>query len=208
MQPRHRRLDVGRLLLVPVFLGLTIFNVSHLLDRGAHRGNLEVGGTIAALAFYTVLVVMYLRRGAASGTDRRPAIWLASGAATFSPFLIPLLGAGGAGTTAAGLGSALVLIGVALSTWSLLSLRTNISVVPQARELSTSGPYRWFRHPLYVFEYAAAVGLALLSGGGLAWLVLLGLGVLQVLRARWEENLLHEELPGYADYAARTRGFS
>ncbi|KRE43684.1 hypothetical protein ASG74_02250 [Knoellia sp. Soil729] len=208
MEPRDRRPDVGRLMLVPVFIGLVVFNVSHLLDRDAHRSALEVGGTVAALAFYTVLVVMYLRRGAASGTDRRPAVWLAAGAATFSPFLIPLLGSGGAHTTAAGMGSALVLVGVALSTWSLLSLRTNISVVPQARELSTSGPYRWFRHPLYVFEYVAAIGLVLLSGGGLAWLVFLGLGVLQVLRARWEEKLLREELPGYAAYAARTPGFS
>jgi protein-S-isoprenylcysteine O-methyltransferase Ste14 len=180
----------------------------HLFGGEAHRNVLEIGGTVAALVFYAVLVVMYLRRGAASGTDRRPTVWLAAGAATFSPFLIPLVGMGGAGTSAAALGSALVVAGVGLSIWSLLSLRTNISVVPQARELSTSGPYRWFRHPLYVFEYVSAIGLVLLSGGGLAWLVLLGLGLLQVLRARWEEKLLREELPGYAAYAARTPGFS
>lgn len=207
MQPR-RAPDLGRIVLVPVFTALLALNVALLLDRGAERSVLEVSGTIAALVLYAILTVLYIRRGAASETDRRPGVWLAAGAATFSPFLLPLLGAGDAGSTEVVVGSALVLIGIGLSTWSLLSLRTNISVVPQARELATTGPYRWFRHPLYVFEYLAAIGLVLLNGGGLAWVVLLALGVLQVLRARWEEKLLTEQLPGYAAYAARTPGFS
>jgi len=207
MQPRHRP-DLGRIALVPVFLGLLVVNLARLLERGTGRTALEVGGTLAALVFYAVLTVMYLRRGAATETDRRPAVWLAAGAATFAPFLVPLVGPDHAGSTAVAVGSALVVVGVGLSTWSLLTLRTNISVVPQARELASTGPYRWFRHPLYVFEYVAAIGLALLSGGGLAWLVVVALGVLQVLRARWEEKLLSEQLPGYAAYAARTPGFS
>ena len=207
MQPRHRP-DLGRIALVPVFLGLLVVNLARLLERGTGRTALEVGATLAALVFYAVLTVMYLRRGAATETDRRPAVWLAAGAATFAPFLVPLLGPDHASSTAVAAGSALVVVGVGLSTWSLLILRTNISVVPQARELASTGPYRWFRHPLYVFEYVAAIGLALLSGGGLAWLVVVALGVLQVLRARWEEKLLSEQLPGYAAYAARTPGFS
>ena len=207
MEQRNRP-DLGRIMLVPLFVGLVVFNASNLLNGVAQRSVLEVGGTLAALAFYTVLTVMYIRRGAAAGTDRRPWVWLGAGAATFAPFLIPLLGSKGAGASVAAAGSALVVLGIGLSTWSLLSLRTNISVVPQARALATTGPYRWFRHPLYVFEYIAALGLVLLSGGGPAWLVLLVLGVLQVLRARWEEKLLREELPGYAAYAARTPGFS
>lgn len=165
-------------------------------------------GTVAALAFYAVLTVMYLRRGAASRTDRRPEVWLAAGAATFSPFLLPLVGPGGARPTAEAIGSLLVAIGIGLSTWALLHLRTNISVVPQSRELATTGPYRMFRHPLYVFEYVGAVGLVLLAGGGWAWLVLTVLGALQVLRARWEEQLLQEQIPEYAQYRSSTRGFS
>lgn len=203
-----RQIDLGRLLFVPLCVAAMILNARSLLQADADRSVLQVVSTVGALAFYTVLTVMYLRRGAPSRTDRRLERWLVAGLATFSGFLIPLLGSGNAGTAVVALGSGLIAAGVALSIWALLHLRTNISVVPQARELASSGPYRLFRHPLYVFEYISAIGLTLVSGGGWGWAVTLVLAVLQILRARWEEELLHEQVEGYTAYAARTRGFS
>lgn len=200
------RLDLGRALLVPVFFLLLIVNAVGLTDE-VNRSPIAVAGTVMALAFYAVLVVMYLRRGAASQTDRRPHVWLVAGGATFSPFFIPLTGPGGASTPVATTGSVLVAGGIGLSVWALLSLGTNISVVPQSRQLAASGPYTFFRHPLYVFEFLSAIGLVLVNGGGWAWFVLLLLAVFQVLRARWEEDLLHAQIPEYAAYRHRTPGF-
>ncbi|MFC7486695.1 methyltransferase family protein [Knoellia sp. CPCC 206453] len=203
-----RGIDLGRLILVPLCVALIILNTGALLDADTDRSVLQVVSTIAALAFYTVLTVMYLGRGVATRTDRRPDRWLVAGLATFSGYFVPLVGAGDAGEVEVGVGSALIAVGVALSIWALLHLRTNISVVPQSRDLASSGPYRVFRHPLYVFEYISAVGLAMVHGGGWAWAIVIVLAVLQILRARWEEALLHEQVEGYAAYAARTRGFS
>ncbi len=81
----------------------------------------------------------------------------------------------------------------------MLALGRSISVIPQARTLASGGPYRWLRHPLYVFEILASAGVCLVTGGGAPWLVLVVLVVLQVTRARWEEQLLLRTLPGYAD---------
>lgn len=205
--PSALKPDVGRAILVPVFCALLTINVSRLLDTDAGRSTLALAGTLTAMAFYAVLVVFYLRRGPASETDRRPGRWLAAGGATFSPFLIPIVGPGDASAGRIAVGSALVTLGVALAVWALLHLRTNISVVPQSRGLAASGPYRLFRHPLYAFECISAVGLVLIHGGGWAWLVVVALIVLQVLRAHWEEVLLREQVKGYAAYAARTPGF-
>ncbi len=69
----------------------------------------------------------------------------------------------------------------------------------------TGGPYRYVRHPMYVGVIAACVALppalgswwALIPGGLLAGLI--------VLRTALEDRMLHDELPGYAEYAQRTR---
>ncbi len=179
---RERQVDVGRLLFVTFCVVLIILNTMRLLAPDNGRSMLEAASTVAALGFYTVLTVLYLRRGAPSRTDRRPYRWFVAGLATFSGFLIPLVGPGDASSFVVGCGSALIALGVSLSIWALAHLRTNISVVPQSRELASSGPYRFFRHPLYVFEYVSAIGLALVNGGGWGWAVVLVLAVLQILR--------------------------
>lgn len=196
--------DIGRIFMIPIFAGLATLNVASLF---ASRGNLLARGVTAlALAFYAALIVLYLRRGPARRTEERLIVWVAAVMATFSPFAVPLLrerSAEGVWTT---IGSALALLGVGLSLWALLSLGRNISVVPQARDLAQSGPYRWFAHPLYVFEFVSAVGLCLLNPGK-GWLVLPVLAGLQVFRARSEEALLAASLPGYAAYRTQTPGF-
>lgn len=209
MAPAPREsLDLGRIALVPVFVGLLVLNAVTFINS-QRDGDLALAGlgTIAGLAFYAVLVVLYLLRGRATATDRTPVRWFVAGCATFAGFLIPIAGPGGAGDTSVLVGTSLILIGIVLSVWALLHLRTNISVVPQSRDLASSGPYRFFRHPLYVFEYTSAIGLAVVKGGGWAWLVVAALAVMQILRARWEEQLLHEQVEGYASYASRTPGF-
>jgi protein-S-isoprenylcysteine O-methyltransferase Ste14 len=97
-----------------------------------------------------------------------------------------------------------LLIGLAGCVWSLRHLWTSFSVIPQARTLVSSGPYRWIRHPLYTTEIIANVGMAIHFGRLYHWAVLVLLIVGQSYRARREERLLCAHLPGYAEYRTRT----
>ena len=165
-----RTMDVGRLAIMPIFVWMLILNGSNLVAHADERSPLATAGTAAALAFYLVLAVQYLRRGSASRTDRRPVVWFVALAATFAPFAIPLVSPDGAVLVRdAGLGSLFVLLGLVGALWAAVALGRNISVVPQARSVASSGPYRHFRHPLYAFELVAALGLVILSGGGWGW---------------------------------------
>jgi protein-S-isoprenylcysteine O-methyltransferase Ste14 len=89
----------------------------------------------------------------------------------------------------------------ALTVWAMWSLRRSFSITVEARELVTSGPYRWLRHPVYAGE--------LLTGAAvMAWrfsilnLVLFGLfTAIQLLRSRWEEKKLGRVFSSYAGWA-------
>jgi protein-S-isoprenylcysteine O-methyltransferase Ste14 len=196
--------DAGRVVAVPLLTGLLVLNGARLLSTDA--APLVRLATAVAVCFYLVLAVQYLRRGAASHSDSRPAVWLVAVGATVSPFAIPLVG----GVPAAGgrlvVGTVLVLLGTGGAVWAATALGRSISVIPQARTLASHGPYRWLRHPLYVFEIVASAGVCLVVGGALPWLVLAALFTMQVARARWEERLLLRSVDGYAEYRGRTIG--
>jgi protein-S-isoprenylcysteine O-methyltransferase Ste14 len=69
----------------------------------------------------------------------------------------------------------------------------------------TSGPYRLVRHPMYVGSFLMNLGMPLILGSVWA-LVLTGvITLLFVWRTAHEDQTLRRELPGYEEYAARTR---
>lgn len=93
--------------------------------------------------------------------------------------------------------------GLGWALWGLAHLRRSFSLLPEARALVTSGPFALSRHPLYLGEAIAAVGVVVRAP------TLLAIGALTValfaiwMRVRWEEEVLASEFPEYADYAAR-----
>ena len=48
------------------------------------------------------------------------------------------------------MGLFITLLGQFLSIWGILTLRKSFSLLPEARELVTTGPYKLFHHPIYV----------------------------------------------------------
>jgi protein-S-isoprenylcysteine O-methyltransferase Ste14 len=88
---------------------------------------------------------------------------------------------------------------------SLGYLRRNLSIIPEARRLVTTGPYALVRHPLYLAEITAAFSLVL-AGPFVVSVIAFGVFVvMQGARARFEERLLGETFPEHADYRRRTR---
>jgi protein-S-isoprenylcysteine O-methyltransferase Ste14 len=84
---------------------------------------------------------------------------------------------------------------------SVLALGRCFGVLPEARGLVQRGPYRLVRHPVYLGEITAVLGLtiaapALWNVAALAVLVLA-----QFVRMRLEERALSRAYPGYAAYA-------
>jgi protein-S-isoprenylcysteine O-methyltransferase Ste14 len=100
--------------------------------------------------------------------------------------------------------------GIALSTWALLSLaRAHTNIMPHraADRLVTTGPYRIWRHPLYMSEALMLLGLAQLTGNvWYAITALLFVLALRTLAVEPEERHLEARFGAeYAAYHARTR---
>ena len=98
-------------------------------------------------------------------------------------------------------------LGSAASFAVLWKLGKSFSIVPEARKLVTAGPYAWARHPLYAAEIVIVLGLMLQYRQ--PWAALMGAAViaLQVTRTVFEERVLTEAFPEYADYRGRVKRF-
>lgn len=102
------------------------------------------------------------------------------------------------------LGLALAVAGCLFAAWALLVLGRSFAVLPARRQVVTRGPYAWVRHPAYLGELAAVLGLCL-QGATLAALLLSAAAVVAVaVRIRAEERLLASD-PAYSDYRGRVR---
>lgn len=106
------------------------------------------------------------------------------------------------------LGALLSIIGgmtVAIS--SALALGRSISLLPEARRLVTRGPYSLVRHPLYVGEIIAIVGIAVLHWSPWALSLLAVQCLFTFQRMKIEETMLVQVFPEYREYMARTARF-
>lgn len=102
------------------------------------------------------------------------------------------------------LSAGLAFIGNALALVVLNRLGRSFSVMSEARRLVTGGPYRIVRHPLYLTEEIAILGIFLPYWSWQALLLFLTHLAVQLLRLRNEERVLREAFADYADYARRT----
>ena len=98
----------------------------------------------------------------------------------------------------------LIISGTAFAICAGLVLGRSISILPEARRLVTWGPYALVRHPLYLGEIVAMVGVALQYLSAWAFVLLGLLCVFQLLRMKNEERVLFQVFPEYGDYMART----
>jgi protein-S-isoprenylcysteine O-methyltransferase Ste14 len=99
----------------------------------------------------------------------------------------------------------LIALGIGFSAYSVMYLRGNFSVAPEARGLTLDGPYRWVRHPVYLGEIVSALGLILALASWLSVLIFISFVLAQYTRLRFEEELLRREFPGYGEYARKVK---
>jgi protein-S-isoprenylcysteine O-methyltransferase Ste14 len=77
-------------------------------------------------------------------------------------------------------------------------------MMAEARRLVTSGPYRFVRHPLYLAEELAIIGISMQFFSLSTALVLAVQIAFQLRRMYNEEAVLAESFPEYAAYQQRT----
>lgn len=202
----RRRLDVGRLIMVPAFAVVLVADVFSL-EHGAHGGAVSVlrsVGTGLVVAFYALAIWCYLRRGPAVATSGSVTAHAAAIAATWLPFALPLQPGVPPGQGRQALSDVLLILGMAFALWSLRFLDRNVSVLAQARNVVARGPYRWVRHPLYVGEIVSSLGLVIAVNSYTALALWVALCGLQIYRAVREEQVLLRALPAYRSYRSRT----
>jgi protein-S-isoprenylcysteine O-methyltransferase Ste14 len=159
---------------------------------------------ILALAYFTMLVVLYSTRLPARGTDHRIAVIFIAFTGTFSAIGASFLPGGSRHDLLVLPADILATAGLAYAVWGLAYLRRSFSIIPEARRLVTGGPYAFSRHPVYLGEIVAAIGINLATFGLASALAIVYFILCEVLRMRWEEGVLARAFPNeYPAYAAR-----
>lgn len=84
-------------------------------------------------------------------------------------------------------------------------------VYPQPNQrvgLIQSGLYSRIRHPIYTGVLLTVIGASLAHGQGFDWAVTVVLFAVLSIKSRFEEGLLIQAYPTYADYMTRTGRFT
>jgi protein-S-isoprenylcysteine O-methyltransferase Ste14 len=102
-------------------------------------------------------------------------------------------------------------IGGVLMWWMFHHLGLNVTPVADPRAdatLVTTGPYRYIRHPLYLFATACLLGIGIAIDNGAFIVFPIGAFTLMVCRVPREEALLIEKFgSAYSEYRSRTGRF-
>ena len=101
-------------------------------------------------------------------------------------------------------GLALGLFGALFSIWAIAHLRASFGLRTAVRELVTSGPYRYIRHPLYFGEIIHILGVAILAATPAAIYLFVVAVALQAVRAKIEERKFLASVPAYAEFRRNT----
>jgi protein-S-isoprenylcysteine O-methyltransferase Ste14 len=98
----------------------------------------------------------------------------------------------------------LILTGTIGAVLTLARLGRSFSVMAETRQLVTSGPYRFVRHPLYLTEEIAVIGVFIQFASVWTILLLVVQIAFQLRRMHNEEQVLTASLPEYIVYQQTT----
>ncbi|HSE41469.1 MAG TPA: isoprenylcysteine carboxylmethyltransferase family protein [Acidobacteriota bacterium] len=94
-----------------------------------------------------------------------------------------------------------IIIGESIRIWAAGHLR-------KEEVLTTGGPYRFVRNPLYIGSFLIAIGFALISGSIWVWIIIVAYFLLvYVPVVLYEESVLRNKFPDFAEYASKVPRF-
>jgi len=159
---------------------------------------------LSTIAFLLLLAAATILRARPTGKARGLEPRISAFAGAFLVYVIPLYPRRELSAPAEMVSTLLVLFGSAAAVYTLLRLGRSFSLMAEARGLVTSGPYRLVRHPLYLAEELAIVGIFMQFLSLSTAFVLAVQIVFQLRRMHNEEAVLAESFPEYAAYRQRT----
>jgi protein-S-isoprenylcysteine O-methyltransferase Ste14 len=98
----------------------------------------------------------------------------------------------------------LTMIGNAGAIVSVFQLGRSFSIMAESRQLVTTGPYRLVRHPLYLAEQIATIGVLIQFASLWSALLMVVQFAFQLRRMHNEELVLTASFPEYAAYQRNT----
>ena len=168
---------------------------------------LELATQIANLAFVLLVVCMaIIRVKPLRGSDGWEAR-LSALAGSSLPLLLLALPVADLGSGLRMASLSLIAVGWLLSVYVLIWLGRSFSIMPQARRLVTSGPYGIVRHPLYLAEEIAVLGVTGLYVSPAALAIVAVHWLFQLRRMANEEKVLLATFRNYSVYAETTPKF-
>ena len=77
--------------------------------------------------------------------------------------------------------------------------------IQKGQKVITTGPYKYVRHPLYAVGMVYCIAIPISLGSFYGIIPALGMVAVFLVRTHMEDKTLHEELPGYTEYAQKTK---
>jgi protein-S-isoprenylcysteine O-methyltransferase Ste14 len=164
----------------------------------------HVAMRISTIGFLLVLAAAIVLRSRPMGQARGLEPRISAFIGAFLVYAIPLFPPRELSLRTEMVSTALILVGSVAAVYALLRLGRSFSMMAEARQLVTSGPYRFVRHPLYLAEELAILG-AFVQFASLWTALLLAVQVaFQLRRMHHEETVLSATFPEYIGYQRKT----
>jgi protein-S-isoprenylcysteine O-methyltransferase Ste14 len=191
--------------LIPTLLFTTMATVS-ILGIGTAPGLSAAAFHALSATLWGLFIVLINIRPAPLRRNRSSVGVVVALVSQLAVIAVGLFGARTDGGVAVLASDVLLIAGLAFAICSVAVLGRCFGILPDVRGLVTRGPYRLVRHPLYLGELTAVLGIVLGSRQPL-WAAVTWVGCvgLQLARTSYEERNIRAEFPQYDEYAARTR---